>query len=60
MADLAELFARDPRKQTDEEFEEIIRALRDSRAKFILGDKTAGSLTSQQKQLTRIDLDVKL
>jgi len=60
MADLAELFARDPREQTDAEFKEIIAKLREARGKFILGDKTAGSLTSQQKQLARIDLDVKL
>lgn len=60
MTSLAELFARDPREQSDEEVEEIIRQLRESRAKFILGDKTAGSLTAQQKSLVRLDLDVKL
>ena len=57
---LAELFARDPREQTDEEFKEIIRQLREARPKFLLGDQTAGKLTGTQEALTRLDLDVKL
>ncbi len=58
---MAELFARDPREHTDDDLRKIIADLRAARSKFIIGgDKTAGSLTAEQKSLTRIDLDIKL
>lgn len=58
---LAELFARDPRKHTDADIIRIVTELRAARSKFVIGgDKTAGSLTAQQKQLSRLDLGIKL
>ena len=58
---LAELFARDPRDQSDDDLMRIITELRAARSKFVLGgDKSAGSLTSAQKQLTRLDVNVEI
>lgn len=41
MADLAELFARDPLQLTDDNIGEIVKELRAKRENFLLGDKAA-------------------
>ncbi len=40
---LAELFARDPTGLSDADIDEVVRILRESRAKYVSGDKTAGN-----------------
>lgn len=42
MADLSELFARDPLHLTREDLGSIIRELREQRKNFQIGDKAAG------------------
>lgn len=58
---IAELFSRDPREHTDEDVKKIIAELRASRSKFIIGgDKSAGALTTSQKEAAKLNLDIKL
>lgn len=60
---LAELFARDPRQLSDDDFRALIHELREARSKFVLGTgKKTGSakLTPAQTDAVRLDLDIKL
>jgi hypothetical protein len=58
---MGELLARHPREHTDDDLRAMITELRAARSKFVVGgDKTAGALTQAQKEITKIDLDVKL
>lgn len=60
---IAELFARDPREFTDEEFKTVVAELREARAKFVLGNRAAGaqkSLSPEQKKLTAAVKDIEL
>lgn len=44
MTDLTELYERDPLSLTSEDIDEVIRAYREMRVKFNLGDLRAGSV----------------
>ena len=59
---LAELFARDPREQSDEDFRQIVSALREARAKFITeGTRAlAPPKTAEGRAVAKLDLDIKL
>lgn len=57
MSDLAELFARDPLKLTDEDIHSIIEEMRKSRHAFNAGNAKAGSTkpkTEKQKQIASL------
>lgn len=43
MSTLSELFATDPLQLTKENIDEIIAYMRDARARYALGDKSAGN-----------------
>lgn len=64
MNDMAELFARDPRQHSDEDFKKLIAHLRDLRSRFVHegGKPSTGpkSLTADQKKVASLDLDIKL
>jgi len=47
MTDLAELYARDPLLHSQQDIEAIIKANRDMRYKFNLGDLRAGSVKAK-------------
>lgn len=57
MADVAELFARDPLSLTEEDLTTIVEEMRKSRAAFNLGNLKAGSTkpkTEKQKKLSEL------
>ncbi len=56
MSDLQALFDLDPLKMTRENIDEIIRVLREKRAAFNLGNKTAGKI---KKEKVTGPLDIK-
>lgn len=65
MADIVELFARDPLSYTEDDLTVIITELRKSRASFNLGNVKAGSTkpkTEKQKQLgdlaSKLDISI--
>lgn len=62
--EMAELFARDPREQTDADIEKMILHLREMRHRFVFeggkpkpGPKT---LTENQQKVAGLNLDIKL
>lgn len=57
MADIAELFARDPLSLTDDDIDEVIKAFRDMRYKFNLGDTRAGKVAKTPKALEKAEAD---
>jgi len=62
--DISELFARDPHTHTDADIRQIVDTLREARSKFIAdGGRPRASAkepTKTQKELTRLDLNIKL
>lgn len=61
MADVAELFSRDPLSYTEEDLTFIVTEMRKSRGAFNLGNVKAGSTkpkTAKQKQLSDLASDV--
>lgn len=65
MADIAELFARDPLSYSEADLETIVAEMRKSRHAFNLGNVKAGSTkpkTEKQKKLEDLakDLDIDL
>jgi hypothetical protein len=62
MNDMAELFARDPREHSDEDFKKIVAHLRELRHRFVFEGKPAGpaKLTSEQQKVSGLDLNIKL
>lgn len=59
---LAELFARDPRDQSDEYFAEIVKRLRQDRHKFLSeGTRSLPAPKSAaSSEVARLNLDIKL
>lgn len=57
---IAELFARDPREHSEADFRMIVKELREQRAKFVLGDKTAGAPARKSNETTRLNLSVEI
>lgn len=63
MSDIAELFARDPMKLSEQDIEGIISYFRKSRAQFNLGNMQAGSTkpkTEKQKQADQLGKNFEL
>lgn len=67
MSDLQSFFSQDPLKLSDQNFEEIIKAFRQMRGQFTLGNAKAGSTkpkTEKQKATQsiadRLNLDLDL
>ena len=64
MTTLSELFARDPNNCTRDDIKEIIKAYRERRAQFNLGNLSAGKVkepTSKMKELSKevnVELDL--
>jgi hypothetical protein len=56
MSDLSELFSRDPLELSDQDIDAIIIALRESRVKFMNGDKKAGSVKAEKAPPKPIDI----
>lgn len=62
MSTLSELFAEDPLKLSDPDLDQIIAYMRDARARYALGDKSAGNTkkvakTKVEKSTNPIDAD---
>lgn len=59
---LAELFARDPREQSDEDFRLIVQGLREARHKFITEGTRAlqPPKSPEARAVAKLDLDIKL
>lgn len=62
MNEMAELFARDPREHSEEDFRKIIAHLRELRSRFVFEGKSAApkKLTADQQKVSGLDLDIKL
>lgn len=56
MADLSELFARDPLTLTRENIDAIIAHLRESRSNFQIGDKRAGKAPVDKANIPALNL----
>lgn len=57
---IAELFARDPREHSEADFALIVKELREQRAKFVMGDKTAGAPAKKPNEISRLNINVEL
>lgn len=57
---LAELFSRDPREMTDEDFRQVVIGLRAARANFLTEGTRAIQSPKAQSAIARLDLDIKL
>lgn len=62
MNDMAELFARDPREHSDEDFKKIVAHLRELRHRFVFEGQSAApkKLTADQQKVSGLDLNIKL